>query len=118
MPRDCRLYLDDILQSAQKVRNYTSGMTLEALLSDERTLDAVVRNLEIIGEAVKKLPDELRARRPEVDWKKIASARDFLAHEYFGVDPAIVWDIVQAKLPQLEACVRAILSETDTKPSP
>ncbi len=70
-----------------------------------------MRNLEVIGEAVKKVPDEVRSRHPDVEWKKIAGLRDILIHEYFGIDANIIWDIVRTKLPQLEQEVEKILSE-------
>jgi len=75
------------------------------------TLDAVVRNLEVIGEAVKQLPVDLRAREPGVDWQKIAGLRDILIHHYFGIDVDILWDIIQNKLPALEVSVGALLRE-------
>ena len=110
MPRDSRVYLEDILESTRKITAYTAGLSKTAFLEDEKTLDAVVRNLEVIGEAVKKLPPELRAKHPVPDWKKIAGLRDILIHEYFGLDAEIVWDIVQSKVPALDQEVRKILN--------
>ncbi|MBM4324677.1 MAG: DUF86 domain-containing protein [Deltaproteobacteria bacterium] len=74
-------------------------------------MDAVVRNLEIIGEAIKKLPEDIRLKYPEVEWKKIAGLRDILIHEYFGVDHEIIWDIIQNKLPLLKEQIRQMLGE-------
>ena len=76
-------------------------MGKDELSNDRRTRDAVVRNLEIIGEAVKKLPAQTKRDHPEVEWKKIAGLRDILVHDYFGIDMDIVWDVVQNKLPVL-----------------
>jgi uncharacterized protein with HEPN domain len=90
---------------------YTGSLSKAAFLEDEKTLDAVVRNLEVIGEAVKKLPENLRAKHSAVEWKKIAGLRDILIHEYFGLDAEIVWDIVQNKVPALDREVRPMLNE-------
>jgi uncharacterized protein with HEPN domain len=109
MPRDYKLYLEDVLSAIGRIRRYVSGSSSEMLAGDEKTLDAVVRNLEIIGEAAKKVPEDIRLLHPSVDWKKIAGLRDILIHEYFGVDVEIVWDIVENKLPVLEQQIQSIL---------
>ena len=111
MPRDSRIYLEDIIEATRKITAYTSGLTKVAFLGDEKTLDAVVRNLEVIGEAVKKLPEDLRAKHTALEWKKIAGLRDILIHEYFGLDAEIVWDIVQNKIPALDQEVRKMMKE-------
>jgi uncharacterized protein with HEPN domain len=90
---------------------YTGSLSKAAFLEDEKTFDAVVRNLEVIGEAVKKLPEDLRAQHAAVEWKKIAGLRDILIHEYFGLDAEIVWDIVQTKVPVLDREIRSMLAE-------
>jgi len=111
MPRDSRVYLEDILEATRKITAYTAGLSKATFLEDEKTIDAVVRNLEVIGEAVKKLPEDLRAQHSAVEWKKIAGLRDMLIHEYFGLDAEIVWDIVQNKVPALDREVRTMLHE-------
>jgi len=111
MPRDYKTYPEDILQAIDKVRRYTTGLSIQAWAEDERTLDAVVRNLEVIGEAVKQLPDPVRSAHPEVEWKRIAELRDILIHADFGVDVEIVWSIVRDKLPTLRTQIEQILHE-------
>ena len=85
MPRDVRVHLDDILEACTRISSYTSELSLEHFRSDQKTVDAVVRNLEVIGEAAKKVPDEVRNVIP-VEWKRISGLRDVLIHEYFGID--------------------------------
>jgi uncharacterized protein with HEPN domain len=111
MPRDFRVHLEDIRGAIGKIERYTKGLSKRGFAEDDKTLDAVVRNLEIIGEAVKQLPAELRAREPAIDWQKIAGLRDILIHQYFGIDVDILWDIIQNKLPALDASVSALLRE-------
>jgi uncharacterized protein with HEPN domain len=105
MPRDFNVYLEDVLDAVGKIRRYVAGMSYAQFRGDSKTQDAVIRNLEIIGEAIKKVPEDVRARHPQLEWKKIAGMRDILAHEYFGVDVEIVWDVVQNKLTELETVV-------------
>ena len=109
MSRDSRLYLEDILEAIRRVRLLTAGMDPIQFREDWRTQDATLRNLEILGEAVKHLPGDLTSLHPDVAWKNIAGFRDFLAHAYFGVDDQIVWDIISTKLEPLEAAVQALL---------
>jgi uncharacterized protein with HEPN domain len=105
MPRDYRLYLDDILEAIGNIREYVTGLDYDAFARDKKTRDAVVRNLEVIGEAAGRLPESLRSADPEIEWRKIMNLRNILAHEYFGVSLPVVWDVVQNKLQPLEtAC--------------
>jgi uncharacterized protein with HEPN domain len=90
--RDWRLYADDMVESCAKIRRFIAGMTYEGFVADERTYDAVVRNLEVIGEAAKNLPEEVLVRAPAVEWRKIRGMRDILAHGYFSLDAKVVWD--------------------------
>src|SRR5713226_2439007 len=85
MPRDFEIYLDDIRHAIGKIQSYTVGLTRDAFDQDDRTIDAVVRKLQIIGEAAKMVPESVRANHPTVAWKKIAGLRDILAHQYFEV---------------------------------
>ncbi len=86
MSRDALLYLEDIQSSCNKVMRYVEGYTVQEFLRDDKTFDAVIRNLEIIGEAAKHLPHDLTARHPDIPWRQIAGMRDFLAHVYFALD--------------------------------
>ncbi|GFE71480.1 DUF86 domain-containing protein [Chroococcus sp. FPU101] len=90
MSRSLRLYLKDILTSETKIKRYTQGMRVEDFVSDEKTHYAVVRNLQIIGEAVKNVPMEIRNQYPEAEWRKIAGLRDILAHTYFSLEDEIL----------------------------
>ena len=110
MPRDYEVYLEDIRDAIDKVKRYTKGLSRETFANDDKTVDAVVRNLEIIGEAVKMIPEPVRLTHANIEWKKIAGLRDILAHQYFGVDIEIIWDILQNKLPGLEEEINEILS--------
>jgi uncharacterized protein with HEPN domain len=110
MSRDYFLYLEDILEGCRRVERYTQNMDLQKFKADEKTYDAVIRNLEIIGEAAKHIPDEVRVMIPEIEWRKAAGLRDMLAHAYFGIDDAILWDVVQHKVPELQQAVQSLLA--------
>ena len=105
MQRELKTYTEDIITSIKKIEKYCTGMTKEDLIKNELGQDAVVRNLEVIGEAVKKTPDDMRSSYSEIPWKKIAGLRDILIHEYFGINMNIVWDIIENKLKPLKAAV-------------
>jgi uncharacterized protein with HEPN domain len=114
MSRDYLFYLEDILESCGKIERYTAQLSFDQFVEDEKTYDAVVRNLEIIGEAAKNVPEDIRRRYPDVEWRKIAGLRDVIAHEYFGIDDDILWDIIQNWICSLRAELRRIV-ETERK---
>ena len=110
MSRDELMYLQDIVESCDRILRYTSNLTKEQLIEDEKTYDAVVRNLEILGEAAKHVSDELRVKIPNIEWRKISGMRDLLAHAYFGIDNNILWDVIKNKIPHLLESVNEFLS--------
>ncbi len=112
MSRDYKVYLEDILEAIGKIRNYTAGMSADSFAADNKTLDAVLRNLEVIGEAVKRVPDEVRSQHQQVEWKRVAGLRDILIHQSFAIDAEIIWDVVHNKLPVLERQIRDVVEET------
>ena len=117
MPRDYRLYLDDVLDSIKQINEYITGYDKEAFSKDRKTLDAVIRNLEIIGEAAGHLPEEIRSLTPHIEWQKIVGLRNILTHEYFGINIHIVWDIITNKLQPLKMACITIMKHLDNMPS-
>lgn len=116
MSRDWRLYLDDIAECTRRVAEYTRGMSFEQFVTDTRTYDAVLRNLEIVGEAAKQLPEEVRRRYTEVAWTDVSRFRDRLAHGYHSLQDEIIWRVVQEDVPALRDQVRRILSDAGNAP--
>jgi len=110
MSRDFRLFLDDIIESSENARSYVNGLSYDDFVADQKTIDAVIRNLEIIGEAVKNVPPEVVAARPDIEWKEFSRFRDLIVHRYFKIKLTIVWDVLQNRLTELESAVAEILS--------
>jgi uncharacterized protein with HEPN domain len=103
------LYLSDIIFSIDKIKKYTLNLSYEEFLEDEKTLECVIYNLMIIGEATKKIPPEIRIKYSQIEWQKIAGLRDFITHVYFSINANIVWNVVQTKLDDLKICTQEIL---------
>ena len=106
--RPIDLLLNDILESIDKVEQYTRGMSFDAFSNDQKSIDAVVRNLEIIGEAANRLPDDFKERHSNVEWYKVVGLRNRIIHEYFGIDLQIIWQIVHVDLPELRQTLSRI----------
>jgi uncharacterized protein with HEPN domain len=107
------LYLRDILEAIDRIQSYIEGKTFEQFSNNTLVLDAVVRNFEIIGEAAKHIPAEIRQEHPLIKWKDMAGMRDKLAHEYFGVDSEILWRTATNRLPQLKPLIEELLRESE-----
>ena len=110
MTRSAQILLGDILHAAELLERYTAGLTPKDFADNIEKQDAVARRLEIIGEAVKRLPEDLRQQHPDVRWREIAGARDVIIHQYFQIDVELAWAMVQQDVPELAARVRAILA--------
>ena len=106
-----RVRVEDITAAVRRVLEYTSGMTQEEFFGDQKTIDAVVRNIEIIGEAARRVPEAIQTRAPEVAWAQMRGMRNVVIHEYDIVDVEIVWQTVQEDLPSLVEPLERLLSE-------
>ena len=111
MSQDSNIYLEDILEAIHWIQEYMRGVTRENFGTDRMRFDAVIRNLEIIGEATKNVPDSVREKHPNVAWRKIAGLRDILIHKYFAINIDIIWTIVQSNIPILKTEIQQILTE-------
>ena len=109
--RDPSLYLTHVLESIELARAYLEGVDFRRFRESQQLQDAVIRRIEIIGEAVKNLPAEMRASAPGVPWRRIAGMRDKVVHDYMGVDIELVWTVVQRDLPELAQEVRGLLEQ-------
>jgi len=113
MRRDYRLYIKDILDCIEKIEEFTAGMDYEDFVENDLVCSAVIRKLEVIGEASKKVPDFIRTRFSDIPWSDMARMRDKLIHFYFGVDYEIVWKVVKEELPKLKPKIERILIEVE-----
>lgn len=108
---DFRVYVQDILEAIKRIDNYLEGLTFNEFLKDKKTVDAVIRNFAVIGEAAKHIPVSLKRKHPEVAWKRMAGMRDKVIHEYFGVDLHILWDTAKIDLPASKPLLEQLLKE-------
>ena len=108
MSRDFELYLEDILEAIRKIEKYTETLDYDHFSQEELVVDGVIKNLLVIGEAVKNLSSDIKRDNPQIEWKKIAGLRDVLIHSYYSMDPQILWQIVINKIPELKAIILKI----------
>lgn len=109
--RNWKLRISDILQCIAKIKRFTKGYTFDDFQDDEKTIDSVLRNLEIIGEAARHVPADVKAQYPEIPWTEMLTMRNIVIHEYHGVSLQIIWQTVKEDLPPLVAPLKRILQE-------
>ena len=107
--REARLYLEDIVSSISKIQDYIKDLSFQDFINDQMLLDAVVRNLEIIGEAARNIPPDISSKHTDVEWGKMVSMRNKVMHEYFGVDEEILWKTISDDLPSLKSKIEKLL---------
>jgi uncharacterized protein with HEPN domain len=111
--RDWKMRVQDILDAVGKIKRYTAGLNLEAFLQDDKTIDAVIRNLEIIGEAASNIPEAVQTKYPDLAWLEMRGMRNIIVHEYFGVSLHIIWHTIVHDLDPLAEGLQKILIDVD-----
>ena len=111
--RDDRLLLMDILEAGDKIIRFTSGYTFEHYRNDEKTIDAVIRNFQVIGEASRHISVQMMEQNPAVEWSKMRGLRNILVHQYFGINHKVIWETIQNFLPQTIEAIKQIIGEGD-----
>lgn len=111
MQKQYKIYFEDILAASEKIEAYIKGLNYEDFTKNSLVIDGVIRNLAIIGEAVKSIPSEIKKKYTDIEWKKVAGLRDIIVHKYSEVNTKIIWDIIEHKLPELRKLVKKILEE-------
>lgn len=112
--RDWRLFVQDILEAVAAIHDYTAGLDFEAFQSDKKTMDAVIRNLTVIGEAAGRIPVSIQGMDPRIPWSEMRDMRNVVVHEYFGINKRILWDTIQADIPPLVAPLRNLLDRKES----
>ena len=112
--REWKFFIFDISDSVDKIIRFVGNLLKSEFFSDDKTFDAVMRNLEIIGEAAKKIPPDVKELFPEIAWKKISGLRDIVVHEYFGIDEDIIWDVIENKIPELKENIVKIINHINS----
>ena len=106
-----KLFVEDVLEAIDKIERYTKGLTYETFVKNDMAVDAVIRNLEIIGEASRNISEDVRESYPDIPWKRMIGLRNVAIHEYFGVDLSIIWEIITSNLPETKPKIDAMLKE-------
>jgi len=115
LQRDYSAYLEHILDCISSIEEYTENLSYAEFLKDKKTIEAVIRNLEVIGEASTKISKSFREKYPDVPWKSMIGLRNILIHEYFGVDKDAVWGNIKKNLPELKKQIQSIIEEEDSQ---
>jgi uncharacterized protein with HEPN domain len=110
--RDVKLLLEDMLESALKIKQYTTNLDYASFVNDNKTIDAVVRNFEIIGEAANRIDIDFRVTNSEIEWNRIRGFRNRIVHDYFGIDYEIVWTIIESDLENLISQIKSVMSNS------
>jgi uncharacterized protein with HEPN domain len=113
--RETALLLEDILEAGNKILSYTAAMSFDDFANDDKTIDAVVRNFEIIGEAANRIPENFKTNHPEIEWRRIVGFRNRIIHEYFGIDYETVWKIKNENIPELIDYIRQAIDDLQSE---
>ncbi|MBS3101704.1 DUF86 domain-containing protein [Candidatus Woesearchaeota archaeon] len=113
MKRDNKLFVKDIIDAMGHIEEFVGGITLDELKEDEKTSSAVIRKFEVIGEAVKYMPNNVKDKHKEIQWKSMAGMRDRLIHAYFGIDYKLVWAAIKTEIPKLKPKLKKLLSSLE-----
>ncbi|HHT9132200.1 MAG TPA: HepT-like ribonuclease domain-containing protein [Candidatus Tripitaka californicus] len=111
--RDYKLFVKDIWDSINKIEEFTKGLGFEEFIKDDKTVSAVIRKIEIIGEAARNIPKSIKQKYPQLNWKGMTGMRDKLIHEYFGVDHEILWKVINEDIPSIKPPVKQILEDME-----